>query len=207
MGEVLTLSGAPVIDVAFDIEGASLPADHAWPLSLAIEARLPWLADEALCGIHPLRTAPTSYGIVLLARRTKLVLRVPQARLAESLQLEGATVDVDGSMLKVGAGSPRALRPSATLFALRVAAGSDDPTQFESTVAGWLRGLGIGCGIIAGCRRHSRTADHEIAGFGLALHGLAPVQSLRIQSEGLGGDRRIGWGVFVPAKAIAAADA
>jgi hypothetical protein len=30
---------------------------------------------------------------------------------------------------------------------------------------------------------------------------------VRIQSMGLGGERRLGWGVFVPAKAIVAADA
>ena len=49
-----------------------------------------------------------------------------------------------------------------------------------------------------------RRAAREIVGFALSLHGLAPEESLRMQAEGMGGDRRLGWGIFVPPKSIAA---
>jgi CRISPR-associated protein Cas6 len=194
-------------DVVFDVEGTSLPADNAWPLLQAIERRLPWLATEARVGIHPLRAVPTAYGVVLLAQRAKLVLRLPEARRADALALEGARLDVAGSALAVGAGRPRALQPSATLHAQRVAAEAADEQGFQDDVTKWLWTLDVDCRFISGRHRTSFAGGREISGFALALHGLGPADSLRVQSAGIGGERRLGWGVFVPAKAIIAAEA
>ncbi len=194
------------VDVAFDVSGTSLPAEHAWLLLRAVEARVPWLPDEALAGIHPLRTAPTGYGVVLLAQRAKLVLRLPATRLPGALALQRTTLDVGDSALHVGAGAARALRPSATVSAHRVTTGAADETAFEADVADTLQRMGIAARCISGRRRSSDAGGRKIAGYALTLHGLGPADSLRIQSEGLGGDRRLGWGVFVPAKTIVAAD-
>ncbi|MFO1314218.1 MAG: type I-MYXAN CRISPR-associated protein Cas6/Cmx6 [Burkholderiales bacterium] len=196
---------ATAVDVAFDVAAVSVPAEHAWPLLQAVEGRLAWFAAEAGAGIHPLRTSPTSYGVALVAQRAKLVLRVPAERLADCLALAGAVLDVGGSRLAVGAGRPRALRPSGTLSAQRVASAAADVAGFETEVARWLAGLRIAGRYIAGRPRHGRADGREIAGFALSLHGLGGADSLRIQSEGMGADRRVGWGLFVPAKAITAA--
>jgi CRISPR-associated protein Cas6 len=193
------------VDVVFDVRGASLPADNAWPLLQAILGRLPWLATDALAGIHPLRAVPTNYGVVLLAQRAKLVLRVPEARLHVCLALAGARLDIAGSALGVGAGRPRALQPSATLHAQRVATETGDEGAFQEEVAQWLRALDVDCRFISGRRRTSIADGREIAGYALALHDLGEADSLRIQGAGLGGNRRLGWGIFVPAKAIVAA--
>jgi len=198
--------GRAVVDVVFDVAGASLPSDNAWPLLQAILGRLPWLATDALAGIHPLRAVPTAYGVVLLAQRAKLVLRAPEARLADCLALAGARLDIAGSTLGVGTGRPRALQPNATLHAQRVAAGTGDEGEFQGEVARWLRALDVDCRFISGRRRTANAGGREIAGFALALHGLGAEDSLRIQGAGLGGDRRLGWGIFVPAKAIVAAE-
>jgi len=194
---------APVVDVAFSVEGTSVPAEHDWPLLRAVEGRLPWFAAEALAGIHPLRIVQTSYGIALLAQRAKLVLRLPAARLPDALRLQDAAFDVGGSALRVGKGNARTLRPSATLSAHRVATDAGDDAAFEADVARSLQRMGIDCGFISGRRRQGTAGGREIAGFALTLHGLGTADSLRIQCEGLGGDRRLGWGIFVPAKAIA----
>ncbi len=193
------------VDVAFDVAGTSVPADHAWPLMRAVEALLPWLAGEPTAGIHPLRTAPTTYGVALLARRAKLVLRVPEARLADALALAGSVLDVADSRVVVGAGLARPLRPSATLSAQRVASAAAEAGAFEAEVAQWLAALGVGGRYIAGRARHGSAGGRDVAGFALALHGLAAADSLRIQAEGMGAHRRAGWGLFVPAKAITAA--
>jgi len=193
---------APVVDVAFDVGGTSLPADHEWPLLRALEARLPWFADEARVGIHPMRAVQTSYGIVLLAQRAKLVLRLPEARLADALLLQDALLEVGGSTLRIGSGNARPLRASATLSAQRVATDAGDDAAFEADVAQALQRMGVACGLIAGRRRHGDAGGRNVAGFALTLHGLGAVDSLRIQGEGIGGDRRLGWGIFVPAKAI-----
>lgn len=195
-----------VVDVVFDVRGTSLPAEHAWPLLRAVEACLAWLPNEALAAIHPLRTLPTGYGVVLLAQRAKLVLRLPTARLPDALLLQHATLDVGDSALYVGAGVARALRPGATLSAQRVASGAGDEAAFEADIADRLQRMGVAARCISGRRRGGDAGGRKIAGFALALHGLGPADSLRIQCEGIGGDRRLGWGVFVPAKTIVAAE-
>ncbi len=199
-------SDPTVVDVAFDVEGTSLPADYAWPLQLAIESRLTWLPGEALAGIHPLRAAPTTYGVVLLAQRAKLLLRLPAARLPDALLLEDATLEVGGSPLRIGAGTQRALRPSPTLSAQRVATDAADDAAFEAHVGRELERMGVACRFISGRRRQGQAGGREVAGFALSLHGLGAADSLLIQREGIGGDRRMGWGLFVPAKTIVAAD-
>jgi CRISPR-associated protein Cas6 len=196
---------APVVDVAFDVGGTSLPADHEWQLLQAMEARLPWFADEARVGIHPLRAVQTSYGIVLLAQRAKLVLRLPQARLPDALLLQDTVLDVGGSALRIGVGNARPLRPSATLSAQRVATNAGGDAAFEAEAGLALQRMEVACGLISGRRRRGDAGGREVAGFALTLHGLGSADSLRIQCEGLGGDRRLGWGIFVPAKAIAGA--
>ena len=59
------------------------------------------------------------------------------------------------------------------------------------------------CEFISGRARTVVAEGREIAGYGLALHGLAPADSLRVQREGMGGERQLGCGIFVPHKSIA----
>ena len=48
------------VDVAFAIEGRSLPRDHAQALADALAAHLPWLAGHPTAGVHPLKLVPGS---------------------------------------------------------------------------------------------------------------------------------------------------
>ena len=63
--------------------------------------------------------------------------------------------------------------------------------------------VGARCELISGRARSVRAEGREVVGYSLALHGLAPADSLRVQAEGIGGERRLGFGIFVPHKAIA----
>jgi CRISPR-associated protein Cas6 len=85
-----------------------------------------------------------------------------------------------------------------------VASDAGDAQAFEAEVPKLLSALRVDCEFISGRRRQASAGGREIAGFALALHGLTPADSLRVQSLGIGGERRLGWGVFVPAKSIAA---
>ena len=196
--------GAPMVDVVFDVAGTSLPAEHAFGLWRAALLWLPWLEGEAGAGIHRLRTAPTGYGVALLARRAKLALRVPLRRVGDTLALADRTLDVGGSPLAVGAGAARPLRPWATLHAQQVAAATGDEVAFQDEVAASLRARSLACQFITGRRQTVTAGTREVVGFSVVLHGLTPEGSLRMQSEGMGGDRGLGCGIFVPYKSIAA---
>jgi CRISPR-associated protein Cas6 len=205
-GGVIVSANPSVVDVVFDIEGTSLPADYATALLRALAAPLPWLPTEARIGVHPLRGASTGYGVLLLAQRAKLVLRTPHARLEDMLRLAGSELDVADSRLRVGKGRPRPLAASTTLHAQQVASETADEQTFQHEVARWLSNLDVDCRFITGRRRTARADARAIAGFSVALHGLRAEDSLHVQAEGMGSDRCLGWGIFVPAKAIVASE-
>jgi len=195
---------APMVDVVFDVAGKTLPAEHAFGLWRATFPWLPWLEGEDGAGIHRLRTVPTGYGVALLARRAKLLLRVPERRCDDALTLSGKALDVGGSVLAVGAGIARPLRPWATLHAQQVAAAAGGEAEFQDEVAAWLQARDVACQFITGRRQTVMAGGREITGFSVVLHGLTPAGSLRMQSAGMGSDRVLGCGIFVPYKSIAA---
>lgn len=200
----MTDDEVPVIDVVFAIAGTGVPVEYAFALARAVAQWLPWLETEPGAGIHRLRTAPTGYGVALLANRAKLALRVPRERLPDALTLSGRTLRVGGSDLVVGAGVARALQPWATLHSAHVAAAGADEAGFQEEVRQWLSARGVVCEFITGRGRTVRAGEREIPGFSVVLHGLRPAASLRMQCEGMGTDRALGCGIFVPHKSIAA---
>jgi CRISPR-associated protein Cas6 len=194
-----------MIDIVYDVAGSSVPEDHALPLLEAIVAVLPWFASAEAVGVHPLHGSATTYGELLLARRAKLVLRVPAFRLDDCAALEGAHLALGAHFLAVGKCAGRTLRPSATLHAQRVAGAGPDERSFQDDVAAALGALGVASPFISGRARAGRAGERCIAGFALSVHELNAEDSLRLQAQGLGGDRRLGWGIFVPAKTITTA--
>jgi CRISPR-associated protein Cas6 len=200
----VAVADASVIDVVFGVAGRTLPVEHAYALWRAVGHWLPWLEAETGAGIHRLRTAPTGYGVVLLANRAKLTLRVPERRHGDALALSGTMLDVGGSRLAVGTGVARPLRAWATLHAQHVAASRGGEGAFDDEVAEWLRGHGVAAQFISGRRRTVMAGVREIVGYSVVLHGLTPEASLRMQAEGMGSDRALGCGIFVPHKSIAA---
>jgi CRISPR-associated protein Cas6 len=193
---------APMVDVVFDVAGTTLPAEHAYVLWRATLPWLGWLEEEAGAGIHRLRTAPTGYGVALLARRAKLALRVPLRRVGDTLALADKTLDVGGSRLPSARSSPAAAAVGDTPCAAG-RCGQGMKRRFRTKLRHrWTRG--VACQFITGRRRTVAAGAREIAGFSVVLHSLTAEGSLRLQSEGMGGDRVLGCGIFIPYKSIAA---
>lgn len=191
-------------DVTFALSGRSLPAGHAFALWREVARILPWLDAEPQAGILPLR-APEHGDDLLLPRRARLALRIPAGLVEQARQLSGRVLDVGGHALLVGEARERALQPSPTLHAQLVAsAGSED--EFLAVMGGELRTLGIHGGLICGKRYTLAGSEGKIAGFSLVVHELKPQESLHLQWSGLGGERRLGCGMFIPYKAIANLD-
>ena len=192
-----------IVDLAFDVTGTVLPTDYELRLWREIVRCLPWLEAAPGAGVHPLRSSPGGEGSVLLARRAKLVLRLRASCVGNAMKLTGSTLDV-GPGLAVGAGSERPLRPWATLHAHRVASQAASDTDFVEEVERWLAAREIRCGIITGGRRAQRAGEREIRGWSVVLHDVRDADSLFVQREGMGTERALGWGIFVPHKSIAA---
>lgn len=197
-----TLDAPEMVDLVFAVHGTQLPADYRHALYVALDGVLPWLADAPRAGIHGIRTVPTERGIVLLAQRARLTLRLPRDRLEAASALEGARLDVAGNPLDVGACHVRALAAADTLHAEFVATGSRDEAAFIRDLEVQLARLDARCRLICGRPRQLRTGDQDIEGFAVALHGLNAQRSLRLQQEGLGAGRMLGCGLFVQHKSI-----
>jgi len=195
-----------MVDVAFALRGGSIPADHGWPLFRLLAERLDWLSDEADAGVHPIRGARALAGEIHLGARARLMLRLPRARVEQSFALSGACLDL-GNRVEVGSARLRQLFAHGTLYSQFVATGTPDEAGFHRDVGAELERAGIRCKVICGRMRRAQTQDAEIVGFSLMLHELSPEHSLIMQAAGLGTQRKLGCGIFIPHKSAGAVGA
>ena len=195
-----------MIDVQFDLVGSTIPTENAQLLADAIQAVLPWLGDDAGSGIVHLKGAETNSGDASLNinRRTKLYMRVPQSHVDDLETLVGKTLGLAGHALTIGNFKTRAFSPFANLYAHCVDTGSETEEQFVQDVMRELDGrFQLRCGFICGKRQAIESASGTRYGFGLMLHDLPPHKSLLLQDTGMGLNRLLGCGIFIPHKSIA----
>jgi CRISPR-associated protein Cas6 len=195
-----------MIDLQFDLVGTTIPAENAQLLADALLRLLPWLPENSGSGIQHLKGAETNTGDATLNinRRTKLFLRVPKTRVSDMLRLVGQSLDLAGHTLQVGSFKTRDFSPFANIYAHFVDTGSATEEQFVQDVMRELDGhFQLRCGFICGKRQTLQSASGPLHGFSLMLHDVPPHKSLQIQDEGLGRNRLLGCGIFIPHKSIA----
>ncbi len=191
-----------MLDVAFALAGENLPTEHRWPLWQALVNALPWLTDEPLAGVHGLRVIESDYGVSLLPRRAKLILRLPLGRARAAAALSGCRLDVAGQGLLVGAHQISPVRGATTLYSDFVITGSVDELDFCRDIEAELATLGVRGRSICGGRRAMRANDHLLTGFALVLHDLSEAHGRLLMQAGLGREHRLGCGILVQHKAI-----
>jgi CRISPR-associated protein Cas6 len=192
------------LDLVFAVRGASLPADHRHALRDAVARALPWFEDEFTAAIHPLKSAHSAAGAVLLSARSRLVLRVAEERQSAAMNLSGQILMLDGAPLAVGEMITRPLLGHGTLYAHLVTGDVDDELAFTAVMRDELESLGIRGDIICGRGQTIGSGDRQLRGFSVMVHGLSHENSLRLQARGTGRDMKLGCGVFVPHKSAAA---
>jgi CRISPR-associated protein Cas6 len=202
-----------VVDAAFAIECRSLPVDHAFALSQAILAALPWFADEPQAGLHTVHGAASGAGwqrpegedaMLQLSHRTRLVLRLPESRLQDAAALTGQTLDVAGFPMRVGQLQPRPLLRIASLFSRSVIFDdADDEPAFVAAAIEALRALGVQAStMLCGRNVTLTTPQRTYRTRSLMVTVGTPAQSLALQRHGLGEARKLGCGVFIPHKDV-----
>lgn len=202
-----------VVDVAFAIRCRALPVDHAWALSEAVMAVLPWLAEDPRAGVHTIHVADSGNGwmrpqapddLLYLSRRTRLVLRVPRERIDDTRVLSNQTLDVAGHGLQVGRGAVKLLSEVTTIFARYIVAEDDNSeSAFLDAMHAELLRMGIQPNkMLCGIERVVRTPDRHIRTRSLMLADLSAEESVRVQQQGLGPLRQRGCGLFIPHKGI-----
>lgn len=206
-----------VLDMSYRIDCRSLPVDHAQALASALGARLPWLLDDAVGGIHQIHVAASGNGwqrpqedeegaLLHLSRRTRLQLRLARARLQEAQALSGMTLDVAGHSLCIGAATEKPFSPSATLYARYVlSCEQDDEAAFLQQTLGALQAKGVRIRKALCGKSHTiQTADGAVFARSLMLADLAPEDSLLLQQTRIGEGHMLGCGLLIPHKGIEA---
>jgi CRISPR-associated protein Cas6 len=232
----------PKVDLAFRIIGKSIPADHAYLLYSALHEHIPGLhprsdhesqqivpsgmptPDGRLwqeVGVHPINGRLIGGRRLELTERSRLTLRLPDARISFVLPLTGKRLQLGSDHLRVGAPEVRVLRPVVRLHArLVVIKGFMTPKPFLDAVQRQLNELeirGVPSLLIRRAvkavegrssetthnstvvRRTLRIRDKEIVGYPVEVANLTAEESIRLQEAGLGGRRRFGCGLYMPA--------
>ena len=194
-----------VVDLAFAVSGGRLPRDHSAALWQALEQAVPSLAEDEATAVLPIRAASAGDLGLVIARRSRLLLRMSESSVAAALELCGTLLEVGEARIEVGAAKTRPLAPYATLYAQRVATEHEDERGFVDQVARDVERLGIRADFIVGRPSSTRgPAGGQLAGFSLMLTGLRTAESLALQASGIGSHRRLGFGIFVGHRSIAA---
>jgi len=192
----------PFVDVAFSLKGKSLPLDHGYGLFGAVSRVLPAVHEQPGWGLFPVHGKRTGPGVLSLLPSSMLTLRIPASRIGDVLGLFGKTLEVDGQAVVVGIPRvfPLQSRPALQSRFVTIKKFHESPEEFAAAVRRQLSATGVSdkAAVAIGPRRVIKVASHTIVGFPVALDGLSPDESLRVQGEGLGGRRHMGAGLFLP---------
>lgn len=199
-----------VIDLAFQIVGATIPLDHGYSLFAGLSRIVPSLHGDRGVGVHPIRGRPTSPGVLGLTEWSRLRIRLAAEGIAPYIAIAGRELDVDGHRIRVGIPQVEALVPAANLSARLVT--FKHAMEAEVLLADVRRELdrmeiAATPRLVPGkrpghagqsIRRVLTIKGRRVVAFPVCVVGLSPEESIRLQEVGLGGRRRMGCGVFYP---------
>ncbi len=204
-----------VVDISFAIKCKKLHLDHAWQLSEAIQAELPWAKDEKLLGIHHIHVAETGNGwlrpddtedaFLWPSRRTRFYLRIPDSRIEDAEQLAGKTISVQGNSITFGTSKIKKLTNASVIFSRHVTTSEDeDEDTFLNRMHQQIFDLtGVKVRkLICGKSSVIATPDTKLPVRHLMIADLESQSSITIQQFGLGDNRILGCGLFLPHKGI-----
>ncbi len=195
-------------DVQFELRGRDLPVDHGWMLYVELLRLAPWISEEKGLGIHPILGADSGQGELILSHRAKLVVRCRAEKIpALQAALSNQAIRLGDHDLAIGASKTRSLALYTPLYAHMVTTGSADESSFTRDIIALLDQMDISSRFICGRPQKMFDGVREIVGYSLMLHGLPLANALRVQQEGLGTNRKLGCGIFIPHKSITAVGA
>ena len=210
------------IDVCFRITGKSVPLNHGYALYSSLSRfKAPWHEADWLA-IHPLNGVVAKDSLHL-TENSRFRLRIPIDRLPDVLVLAGKHLRIENGkhrgVILVGVPEIHPLHPSSTLYSRCVTIkiseveGTDRGPNLEMFLSAARRQLaerGIAGEVhidatldmngLELSRRVLHIKDRSVVGYAVTVNGLSDRDSVKLQAIGLGGRRRMGCGIFVPAK-------
>ena len=203
-----------VADLVFKINCKQIALDHAYDLSQALCAELPWFADEEFASVHMIHGASTGNGwqrpedkdnaFIHLSRRSKMHLRLPKTRYEDAKSLIGKTIQVGGSTVQFGDYQIKAFSPLATQFARYVLLDENESeSDFIKRMVVEMSKLDIHLRkALCGTRHSFVIPQGKLHAINFMVADLTPEEAVRLQKYGIGDAQKMGIGLFVPHKGI-----
>jgi len=132
---------------------------------------------------------------------------VPEHRIAQARELSDQTLEIDGHAVTLLEARVRPLTPFSAVLArhIRVSDSTVDESIFLEHAAKWLDELDIApTKMLCGRIHRFTTPGGPMLTRSLLIAELNPKDSAAVQYDGLGPDRLLGCGLFLPHKSIAA---
>ncbi|NKB63831.1 MAG: type I-MYXAN CRISPR-associated protein Cas6/Cmx6 [Gammaproteobacteria bacterium] len=206
-------------DLSFRMSCQELPVDHAWSLLQAVKAELPWISDEPNLGIHSIHGAASGNGwtrpdqsnqvLLQISRRTRLYLRVPKHRIEDARRLIGKQLQPGEYSIRIGDAQQKKLVPTKTVFS-RSVCGMDVENEgdFTDEIVSTLQQNNVNVTkMLCGLSHTIETPSGPITARSVLLADIELEESIILQQQGLGPNRLLGCGIFLPHKSLAAVGA
>ena len=213
----------PMIDLSFRISGESVPLDHGYLLYSSLSKMNAELHQADWLGIHPINGIPTAPGRLGLTQWSRLRFRIPADNIARLIRLAGKRLALSyggrRSSLTIGVPEVYLLKPTADLFSRYVTIKlsetektdqSPNREMFSAAIRTQLDGMNIRGDVWIDDARDSHNREYSrrvihikqkaIVCYSVYVRNLSEEDSLRLQETGVGGRRRMGCGLFLPAK-------
>lgn len=213
----------PMIDLSFRISGESLPLDHGYLLYSSLSKMEPNLHQADWLGIHPINGIPAAPARLGLTQWSRLRFRLPADNIAKLIRLAGKRLALSyggrRTSLTIGVPEVYLLEPAADLFSRYVTIKlsetektdqSPNREMFSAAVRKQLEGMNIRGDVWIDDARDSHDREYSrrvihikqkaIVCYSVYVRNLSEEDSLRLQETGVGGRRRMGCGLFIPAK-------
>ncbi|HFC92446.1 MAG TPA: type I-MYXAN CRISPR-associated protein Cas6/Cmx6 [Leucothrix mucor] len=204
-----------VIDISFNIICKQLPLDHAWELREQLHQALPWLKENKLAGIHQLFVADSNNGwmrpeegenqVLHPSRRTRLYLRIASKDIEETKALEGKTLMIANHPLKLGKPKQKELVNTSIIFSRHLVSDENETEDdfLRRYAAEFKRITGDTITkMMSGKANIIKTPDGGVYTRHLMIADLNTDASIKIQQFGMGEERQLGCGIFLPHKGI-----
>ncbi|EKO77418.1 MULTISPECIES: type I-MYXAN CRISPR-associated protein Cas6/Cmx6 [Leptospira] len=196
------------LELKFPVQGTSIPADHGYRLYSALckqEKLIHETEGLSICGISGI---PDNNRTLHLNATSKLRIRASQPLLPNLLKLAGKSMELSQDKIRLGIPTISLLKPHKTLYSRLVTIkGHMEEAGFLESVHERLRKFDIDCEALLFkgnmesnqriVRKTIRIHDKEVVGFPVLLLNVAPEASILLQTQGLGGRRKMGCGHFV----------
>ena len=198
-------------ELSFSVNCRELPYDHAYELSSEILNLIPQIKNDKRNSIQTLHGPMSGNGWVRpdsenipLSKRAKLIMRINKNQIDDIKDIEGKEIKLFGNSLKIGVSKVKNFLIVKDLFCRFVISDNKiSEDDFLEKIQMELRNFNVNIKKALCGRSMTINFDkNTVYTRSLMIADLSKEESLKLQEEGVGGEKLYGCGIFLPHKSI-----